>query len=42
MRKIAFMTSELALADPVPLTLANFTTKSFTRLAWAITLGMMR
>ena len=40
MRKIAFMISELALADPVPLTLANFTTKSFTRLASAIRLGM--
>src|SRR5258708_4694864 len=42
MRKIAFMTSELALAEPVPLTLANFTTKSFTRLALAIRPGMRR
>jgi hypothetical protein len=29
-RKIAFVKSALALADPVPLTLANLTTKSFT------------
>ncbi len=29
-RKIDFMISELALADPVPLTLANLTTKSLT------------
>ena len=31
MRKMAFMISEFALADPVPLTFANLTTKSFTR-----------
>ncbi len=31
MRKIAFMTSAFALAEPEPLTFANLTVKSFTR-----------
>src|SRR5579859_2439712 len=40
MRKMAFMTSELALADPVPLTLANLMTKSLMRNCSAGELGM--
>src|SRR5258708_3018155 len=40
MRKMAFMSSEFALAEPVPLTFANLTTKSFTRSGALTRLGM--
>src|SRR5579871_1311575 len=40
MRKMVFMMSELALADPVPFTLANLTTKSLTRSGALTELGM--
>ena len=39
-RKIAFMTSAFALAEPEPLTLANLSVKSFTRGAALLRSGI--
>src|SRR3974390_126876 len=39
LRKIAFMSSELALAEPVPLTVAILSTKSLVRLGAGLVMG---